>query len=169
LFRQAVALDPVNPAARANLAQNLAVTRHFAEAEAEYPRVVELNPAQPYAHAGLGLSYLLQGKFEEAVTEAQKDAAEWAALTMVAPARWTQKRIPESDAALARLKETSADTAAYQIAEVHAYRGEKDQAFEWLERARQQRDPGLQGTKTDPFSPTCTAIHIGKHSCRRWA
>jgi serine/threonine-protein kinase len=151
LFRQAVALDPVNSAARANLAQNLAVTRHFAEAEAEYPRVVELNPAQPYAHAGLGLSYLLQGKFEEAVTEAQKDAAEWAALTMVAPARWSQKRIPESNAALARLKETSADTAAYQIAEVHAYRGEKDQAFEWLERARQQRDPGLQGTKTDPL------------------
>ena len=151
LFRQAVTLDPVNPAARANLAQNLAVTRHFAEAEAEYPRVVELNPAQPYAHAGLGLSYLLQGKFEEAVTEAQKDTAEWAALSIVAPARWSQRRIPESDSALARLKETSADTAAYQIAEVHAYRGEKDQAFEWLERARQQRDPGLQSTKVDPL------------------
>jgi tetratricopeptide (TPR) repeat protein len=151
LYRQAVTVDPVNPAARANLAQNLAVTRHFAEAEAEYPRVVELNPAAPYAHAGLGQAYLFQGKFEEAVTEAQKDAAEWAKLSTVAPALWSQKRIPESDAALARLKEVSADTAAYQIAEVHAYRGEKDQAFEWLERARQQRDPGLQSTKIDPL------------------
>src|SRR5437867_1625355 len=119
-YHQAVTLDPVNPAARSNLAQNLVVTRRFAEAEAEYPRVVELNPAAPYAHAGLGLSYLLQGKFEDAVAEAQKDAAEWARLTIVAPALWSQKSVEESDAALARLKQGSADTAAYQIADVHA-------------------------------------------------
>src|SRR5947207_1762150 len=161
LYRQAVTLDPVNPAARANLAQNLVVTRRFAEAEAEYPRVVELNPAAPYAHAGLAQAYLLQGKFAEAVTEAQKDAAEWARLNIVAPALWSQKRIPESDAALARLKEGSADTAAYQIAEVHAYRGQKDPAFEWLERARQQRDPGLQSTKVDP-------LLVNLHGNPRW-
>ena len=161
LYRQAVTLDPVNPAARAYLASNFVNTRHFAEAEAEYPRVVELNPAAPNAHAGLGQAYVLQGKFEEAVTEAEKDAAEWAKLYVVAPARWSQKRIPESNAALARLKETSADIAAYQIAGVHAYRGEKDQAFEWLERARQQRDPGLQNTKVDPFL-------VNLHGDPRW-
>jgi TolB-like protein/tetratricopeptide (TPR) repeat protein len=148
-YRQAVALDPVNPAAQLNLAFNLAATQHFAEARAEFPRVVELNPAAPWAHAGLGLAFLLEGKFEEAVTEAQQDAAEWARLVVVAPARWSQKRSPESDAALARLKEGFADTTAYQIAEVHAYRGEKDQAFEWLERARQQRDPGLLRAESD--------------------
>lgn len=149
LYSQAVTLDPVNPSARSYLAANLVSMRRFAEAEAEYPRVVELNSAAPNAHAGLGLAYLLQGKFEEAVTEAQRDAAEWATLYVVAPARWSQKRFSESDAALAQLKALSADTAAYQIAEVHAYRGEKDQAFEWLERARQQRDPGLVSTRTD--------------------
>ena len=94
---------------------------------------------------------MLEGKFEEAVTEAQQDAAGWAALVVIAPARWSQKRIPESDAALAQLKKDFADMAAYQIAQVHAYRGEKDQAFEWLERARQQRDPGLVSTKIDPL------------------
>jgi hypothetical protein len=66
-------------------------------------------------------------------------------------ARWSQKRIPESDAALARLIESSADTAGFQIAEVYAYRGEKDRAFEWLERAFRQRDPGLAGLQYDPF------------------
>src|SRR5262245_2991364 len=148
-YRQAVTLDPVNPAARLNFAFNLAATQHFAEARAEFPRVVELNPAAPWAHAGLGLAYLLDAKFEEAVTEAQQDAAEWARIVVVAPARWSQKRMAESDAALARLKEGFADSAAYQIAEVHAYRGEKDQAFEWLERARQQRDPGLLRAESD--------------------
>ena len=104
-----------------------------------------------YAHAGLGLAFLVKGKFEEAVTAAQDEAAEWAKLVIVAIARWSQKRIPESDAALARLTEAFAETAAYQIAEVHAYRGDKDRAFEWLERARRQRDGGLSGMRRDPL------------------
>jgi serine/threonine-protein kinase len=42
------------------------------------------------------------------------------------------------------------DVAAYQIAEVYAYRGEVDLAFEWLERAYAQRDGGLSQIKGDP-------------------
>jgi adenylate cyclase len=151
LYRQVVALDPVNPQARGFLAFNLAVTGHFAEAQAEYPRVLELNPAAPWAYAGLGLGFLLEGKFDEAATAAQDEAAEWAKLLVVAIARWEQKRIPESDAALDRLTEAFAETAAYQIAEVHAYREDKDRAFEWLERARRQRDGGLAGMRRDPL------------------
>ena len=151
LYRQAVALDPVNPRARSFLAFNLAVAGRFSEARAEFPRVVELNPAAPWAHAGLGLAFLIEGKFEEAALAAQDDAGEWARLLIVACARWGEKRIPESDAALAQLTETFADTAAYQVAEVHAYRGDKDQAFEWLERARRQRDGGLAGMRRDPL------------------
>jgi TolB-like protein/Flp pilus assembly protein TadD len=151
LFRDAVTADPVDPLARSFLAYNLAITGQYADAESEYSRVVELNPSAPWAHAGLGLAFLLQGRFEEAAVEAQADAAEWARLLVVAMVRWSQKRIPESDAALARLIESSADTAAYQIAEVHAHRGDKDRAFEWLERARRQRDPGLGTLRSDPL------------------
>ena len=151
LYRKAVDLDPVNPQARAFLAFNLAATKRFAEARAEFPRVVELNPAAPWAHAGLGLSYLLENKFEEAATAAQADAGDWARLLIVACARWGQKKIPEADAALAQLTKDFAETAAYQIAEVYAYRGDKDKAFEWLERARRQRDPGLASLRKDPL------------------
>ena len=151
LYRHAVELDPVNPQARGFLAFNLAATGHVAEAQAEYPRVAELNPAAPWAHAGLGFSYLLEGKFDEAAAAAQNDAAEYAKLLVVATARWGQRRIPEADAALAQLTESFADTAAYQIAEVHAYRGDKDRAFEWLERARRQRDAGLASLRKDPL------------------
>ena len=38
----------------------------------------------------------------------------------------------------------------YQVAEVYAARGEADAAFEWLDRARVERDTGLTGVKTDP-------------------
>src|SRR5205085_11821624 len=137
--------------ARSFLAFNLAVARQFAESRAEYPRVVELNPSAPWAHAGLGLCYLLENKLEEAVAAAQDDAGEWARLLVVACARWGQKRIPESNAALAELTAKDSETAAYQIAEVYAYRNDKDRAFEWLERARRQRDPGLVGMRRDPL------------------
>jgi adenylate cyclase len=151
LYRKAVDLDPVNAQARAFLAFSLATTRQFAEARAEYARVKELNSSAPWAHAGLGLVYLLQGQFEEAATEAQADEGEWARLLIVSCARWAQKRVPESDAAVNTLIKNDADTAAYQIAEVYAYRGDKNRAFEWLERARQQHDPGLGGLQADPL------------------
>ena len=110
----------------------------------------ELNPAIPWAHAGLGLADLLEGKFEEAVAAAEGDAGAWTKLLIVSCARWAQKKIPKSDAALAELKKLG-DTAAYQVAEAYAYRGEKDQAFEWMERARQQLDPGLADLRKDPL------------------
>jgi len=113
---------------------------------------VELIPAAPWSHAGLGVAFMVKGKFEEAAVAAQDDAAEWTRLFVVAMARWSQKRIPEADAALARLTEGFADISAYLIADVYAYRGDKDhRAFEWLERARRQRDGTLGFIRCDPF------------------
>jgi hypothetical protein len=41
--------------------------------------------------------------------------------------------------------------APYQIAQVYAWRGERDKAFEWLERAYTTRDPGICYLKSDAF------------------
>src|SRR5437763_6613936 len=147
--QRAVALDPVNAQARAFRASALSVTGKQEEARAEYARVVELNPSAPNSHAGVGLTYLLESKFEEAAVAAQKDAADWARLLIVSCVRWAQKRVPESDAALAELIANTSETGAYQIAEVYGYRNDKDHAFEWLERARRQRDAGLPGLRAD--------------------
>ncbi len=59
----------------------------------------------------------------------------------------------ESDAVLAGLIARHADEAeaSYQIAEVYAYRGQVDKSFEWLDRANEQRDPGVPEIKTDPL------------------
>ena len=151
IYRKAVELDPVNAQSRSFLAFGLANTKRFTEAHAEYARVIELNPSAPWAHAGLGLAYLLQNKFEEAANEAQADAGEWARLLIVSCARWAQKRVQESDAALNELIKNEAELAAFQIAEAYAYRGDRDRAFEWLERARRQRDPGLGNLLRDPL------------------
>jgi len=159
--RRAVALDPVNAQARAFLASALSATGKQEEARAEYARVVELNPSAPNSHAGVGLTYLLESKFEEAAAAAQKDAADWARLLIVSCVRWAQKRVPESDAALAELIANTSETGAYQIAEVYGYRNDKDHAFEWLERARRQRDAGLPGLRAD-------TLLLNLHDDPRW-
>ena len=161
LLRRAVALDPVNAEARSHLAGTLSVSGNQREARAEYARANELNPSAPFSQAGIGLTYLLEGKFEEAAVAAQKDAAEWARLLVVSCARWGQKRVPESDAALGELIAKTGETAAYQIAEAYGYRNDKDRAFEWLERARRQRDAGLPGLRTDSLLPNL-------HNDPRW-
>jgi len=149
LLRRAVALDPVNAQARGFLAGTLSVVGHQDEARTEYARMIELNPSAPYSHAGVGVTYLLEGKFEEAAMAAQKDVADWARLLIVSCARWGQNRVPESDAALAELIAKFGETGAYQIAEAYGYRNDKDKAFEWLERARRQRDAGLPSLRAD--------------------
>jgi serine/threonine-protein kinase len=45
----------------------------------------------------------------------------------------------------------SAHVATYQIAEVYAWRGERDQAFEWLERCYREHDSGLLLMAFDPL------------------
>src|SRR4030095_7994552 len=107
----------------------------------------------PNSHASVGLLYLLESKFEEALAAAQQDAAGGARLLVVSCTRGSQKRVTESDAALKELIGKYGETAAYQIAELYGYRNDKDHAFEWLERARQQRDAGLPSLRIDLLLP----------------
>jgi hypothetical protein len=59
-------------------------------------------------------------------------------------------RIPEADAALAGILKEQADSNAFGIAELYAFRGQSDKAMYWLERAHAQKDPGLYYIKGDP-------------------
>src|SRR5262249_40666226 len=121
LLRRAVALDPVNAQLRAFLAPNLVSLGRKEEARAEHKRAIELNPSAPNSYAAIGMIDVTDGKFEEGAVEAQKDAADWARLLTLSCARWGQKRVADSDAALQELIKTNSETAAYQIAEVYAY------------------------------------------------
>src|SRR5204863_9655800 len=57
----------------------------------------------------------------------------------------------ESNAALRSLTDAFASIDGYGIAMVHAYRGEIDDAFRWLDRAYQRHEYGMVGLKTDPL------------------
>ena len=57
----------------------------------------------------------------------------------------------ESTHALEILEQKHANVWAYQIAQVYAWREEKDKAFDWLDRAYRQRDGGLTYITYDRF------------------
>jgi hypothetical protein len=59
------------------------------------------------------------------------------------------RRRAEFDAALARVSIERAGYAAYEVAQVHAYGSEIDQAFSWLKRACEQKDFVLFFVKDD--------------------
>jgi len=62
----------------------------------------------------------------------------------------------ESEQALDVLKKKYTAGSAFQIAAIYAWRGEKDQAFEWLDRAYDQHDAGMPRLRYDP---TLASLH----------
>jgi tetratricopeptide (TPR) repeat protein len=146
--RQAIALDPLSAAAHSGLAWALQRSRQFDEADAEFAKANDIAPEAPWAQAGPASSLVFQGKFAEALKRVQGEPADYARLVVTSTAQWGLNHAAESNTALEQLMKL-ADVAAYQIAEIYAYRGDADNAFRWLERARSQRDPGLTMSRTD--------------------
>jgi TolB-like protein/Tfp pilus assembly protein PilF len=149
LLRRSMALDPLRSGvhhAYAGVAHQLG---RFAEAEIAYRRALELVPLRPETHYGLALLRISQSKTEEALAEIELETHPVWKPAGLALALHAAGRRPQADAALAEFIANHASVAAYQIAQVHAFRGEKDQAFEWLDRAYAQRDSGLTEVKSD--------------------
>jgi eukaryotic-like serine/threonine-protein kinase len=149
LDRRAVELDPLNTTARNYLGLNALYAGRLEEAEAALRKLLELNPEYPSGHQKLGRVYLEQSKLEAGLAEMQRETELPWRLYGLALAYHALGRKKESDAALAEFIEKHRTDGAFQIGEIYAFRGEKDKAFEWLERAYTQRDTGLTYLKGD--------------------
>ncbi len=152
LNRRAIELDPLNPLAHQRLVRPAGLAGLPDEATAALDRALALAPEQAFAHFARGALLLLQSRPEEALGEMRKEPRPAYRLFGLALAHYDLGHLLEADATLAELIERFGAEAAYQIAEVYAYRGEAELAFEWLDRAYAQRDGGLAWwLKTDPF------------------
>jgi serine/threonine protein kinase len=148
--RKAIELDPLSHSAWQTLTSYLISTRDFAAAREASRRALEISPQSDFSLNDLGLLQLLEGRAEDALATFRKIDNEGFRLSSVAMAEYTLRHERESQRALGQLIAQHATEAAFQIAEIYAWRGEKDKAFEWLERAYRQRDGGLSDIKTDP-------------------
>jgi adenylate cyclase len=93
---------------------------------------------------------LHDGRLDQALAETRKISGDpISQLLATALVQYSLHHPKESQQALDELVKTQASDAAYQIAEIYAWRGEEDEAFMWLDRAYAQRDGGLIVVKTD--------------------
>ncbi len=114
-------------------------------------KCLELNPQYPGAHQLIGFAYLLKGKPDSALVEMQKEAEPSLQIQGLAFVYYDLGRKKEADDKLTVYIKEYQNDSAYQIAEIYAYRNEKDKAFEWLDRAYMQHDGGLGDLVGDPL------------------
>jgi adenylate cyclase len=147
-----VALDPLFPAAYNLLGLSHLGAGHWSEAEVAFRRALDIAPNYASVHASLAAALLFRGEKQAALTQIDlepEEASHWAGRAAINQALG---RKADSDAALKRLAGlTSEPNSAYLIACVHAYRGENDAAFLWLERAFTQKEAALWRIKSDPY------------------
>ncbi|HEY4046800.1 MAG TPA: winged helix-turn-helix domain-containing protein [Acidobacteriaceae bacterium] len=151
LYEQAVALDPLRTSSHLGLGYLLFVAARYGEAQAALHKALDLNPQAPLVHLTLGKIFIEEGKLQQALMEIEKEPSEWGKLTGQVLVYHALGREQDSDAALAALIAKYDKLSAYQIAQVYAYRGEPGKSFEWLDRAYEQRDPGLTEINSDPM------------------
>jgi TolB-like protein/Flp pilus assembly protein TadD len=141
--------NPLLPAGWSSLGYELLTAGRIPEARAALARALEINPNFSIAHLYVAWLELHEGRPDQALAATQQiQDRDWQ-LQATAIVQYSLHHPQESQQALDELIKTQAADMAYQIAEVYAWRGEKDRAFAWLDRAVAQRDGGLIGLKLD--------------------
>lgn len=150
LQRQAAAADPLSVMNRANIAHFLFLAGRFDEARIESLKAVELDPS--HQAETLADVLILEQRFDEAlrlVGSWPQSAARTQCLALIYHGIG---RKTHADAALEELIASFGVSEPLYVAEVYAYRGERDEAFKWLEavaRLGPERRPAL--AQLSPF------------------
>ena len=150
-YERAIELSPLDPGAMRALGVALCASDRLQECLQYRLRLQQLHPELRGVNAFVGEAHLLVGHLPEALDAMQKEPEQDVKLAGLAAVYTAMGRRAESDAALKTLEETYAADNAYEIAGIHAYRGEADAAFEWLRRSFRMHSPKILFIKTEPL------------------
>jgi tetratricopeptide (TPR) repeat protein len=158
-FQQAIGLDPNYFPARLNLAYAYDKANQMDEAIDAYRGAIETQPRSFFAHNNLGVLYDKKGLYDDAITEFEKaleiEPGNSSARQNLEVAKKNKKIVDERAARIqraeqeARAKPNDAG-ASYNLARTYAFYGQKESAFEWLDKARKQGYKDLEYLKIDP-------------------
>ena len=159
---QGIALDPIDQDARSDRARALYYLSRLDEAEIAFRDLMALNPKHHNAFSFLKRIDAARGNADRALDQ-QDDTyiPFWSDFNWLLMA-YRYRRTPECEEKLGAFIEKNADEGAFQIAEIFGFAGDADTAFTWLEKAVDQRDPGL----TDELLSTETLQSL--HRDPRW-
>ncbi len=150
-------LDPSSPALNLALGYRLYYAQQVPQAIDQFQKTLALDPSFVMAHVYLGRAYEQTGNFPAAIAELRKalelsgdDSNELAALGQALAA---SHQDAEARKILGQLQERSQQTYVQPmwIAVIHLALNEKDQAFDWMQKAYADRSSWLVYLKIDPF------------------
>jgi TolB-like protein/thioredoxin-like negative regulator of GroEL len=137
--------DPINLNSRLSLGLAQEFAGDDEGALSTYRQLLRLRPEFPAAHAFRARIRAIQEKPESALEESELENDEFWGLYARALALTAAAQAGQADNVLEEIVNRHGDHAAFQLAEIMAYRGDADAAFGWLETAWLQRDGGLAG------------------------
>jgi serine/threonine-protein kinase len=156
-LRLAQQIDPLSPVINADLGKILFLARQPNQAVEQLEKTVEADPDFPLAHLFLALAYNQKGLHDQAIAELEKHANSFGQRTIFKATLgfvYAQSgRRAEATSILNELKQSTSSEqvgSPFEIALLYAGLGEKDEAFEWLEKAKAVHDPFLPYIKEDP-------------------
>jgi DNA-binding winged helix-turn-helix (wHTH) protein/Tfp pilus assembly protein PilF len=143
-MKQALGTDPLNDFGLWGLGDSFYFARQYDQAVEQYRRAVSVAPKMYWSRLMLGSAYVQQGKFSEAFVELQQarrlnDSPQVLAALGHAYAAAGQRA--EAQQVLAELQTLAQRkyVSPYDVATIYAALGEKEQAFDWLEKAYADR------------------------------
>jgi TolB-like protein len=148
--RQAVELDPLASAPQNNLARILWYEGKLDEADVIARKAAELQPSAASSRRWQVLVAIQRNDSETALREAQLEPDESYRRFELALAQYARGDRKAADAALVDLI-ANGRGLDYQVAQVYAVRGDKENAFEWLQVAMNNHDTGMLALLVDPL------------------
>jgi len=162
LLDSAVRQDPINLARRMRLGLLQEFAQDYEQSLASYRQVLGSNPEVPGAWAYRARVKIIQEKPDSAMEQSEKEVDPfWKQYSRIL-ALTALERHEEAVSLLELMIEEKGDHAAYQIAEILAFRGDTDSAFDWLVRAMEQKDGGMASLVGNFFL-------LSLHPDPRWA
>jgi tetratricopeptide (TPR) repeat protein len=154
--RRAMEVDPLGSALAACVSWHDIAEHNYEEAEKRASQALQLGAPDQLARLTLGWSYGQRGRFDEAIPEFQKAVVGWQNAVFptaaLGHAYGAAGKGPEArevlDKLLARAK--TGYVSPYEITVIYAGLGERDRAFEWLEKAYAERSSFLVYFRMDP-------------------
>jgi eukaryotic-like serine/threonine-protein kinase len=154
LYRDGLTRNPLDPNTLNSLSDALCAADYLEQCLQVRLKLLELNPEFDGINSSVGVARLYLGQFTAALEAMQREPRQDYRLRGLALVYRALGRGTESNAALNSLTAEFAAHDSYGIAEVHAYRGEIDEAFRWLDSADRKRDSAMLTVKTDPLLRT---------------
>jgi tetratricopeptide (TPR) repeat protein len=157
LEQERVPRDPLSAGAKFILAQSHLCGREYANAEEIARQAIAENPRYAGAHALLARALLAQGDAASALEVIALEPDESAHLAGLASAQYALGRREASEEAITQLRTRYGQSLPGLTGLTYAYRNELEPAFQWLQRAVEQRQPefaaSLACTPEPAFSP----------------